>query len=57
MPYYQKLYHMIFNAATDALEALENGEERYAAALLANAQHRCEEEYLRAADELSAQPH
>ena len=44
MPDYQKLYHMIFNAA------LENGEERYAAALLANAQHRCEEEYLCAAD-------
>ena len=50
MPYYQKLYHMIFNAATDALEALENGEERYAAALRATAQLRCEEEYLCAAD-------
>ena len=50
MPDYQKLYHMIFNAATDALEALENGEERYAAALLATAQHRCEKEYLCAAD-------
>ena len=50
MPDYQKIYHKIFKAAADALEALENGEERYAAALLATAQHRCEEEYLCAAD-------
>lgn len=50
MPDYQKLYHMIFNAATDALESLENGEERYAAELLATVQHRCKEEYLCAAD-------
>lgn len=46
MPNYQKLYTKMFNAATDALRALEELNIGYAQTLLRRAQQEAEEEYL-----------
>ena len=46
MPNYQKLYTKMFNAATDALCALEELNIGYAQTLLRRAQQEAEEEYL-----------
>jgi len=46
MPNYQKLYAKMFNAATDALRALEKLNIGYAQTLLRCAQQEAEEEYL-----------
>ena len=43
MPDYEKLYHIMFNAATDAVELLPEGEARE---LLIRAQQECEERYI-----------
>ena len=46
MPNYQKLYTLMFNAVTDALEELERLNVGSAKALLIAAQQRAEELYL-----------
>lgn len=43
---YKDLYHTIFNAATDAIRALDRGEAANAAAILIRAQQEAEERYL-----------
>lgn len=43
---YQKLYHMLFNACTDCVAALEEGEYDKAHMVLIQAQRACEEEYI-----------
>ncbi len=50
MPNYQKLYHTIFNAATDALEALEQQDIPKAIDLLKTAQFLTEEAYLQSGE-------
>ncbi len=46
MPDYQKLYTTMFNAATDALDALERLDPGRAREILRDAQQRAEELYL-----------
>ena len=46
MPDYEKLYHLLFNAITDALEEMENQNYGEAAALLRKAQLNAEEAYI-----------
>ena len=48
MPDYEALYHIMFNAATDAIELLPAGEAKE---LLIAAQQACEEEYIETAKE------
>lgn len=48
MPDFERLYHILFNAMTDALRKLEAGEPREAARLLMEAQRRTEELYIEA---------
>ena len=48
---YEKLYHLLFNAITDALETMESGELETARFLLIRAQQKAEELYLAAGDE------
>ena len=43
---YRKLYHMLFNAYTDCVDALEEGEYAKAHSILIQAQRACEEEYI-----------
>ena len=43
---YNVLYHIMFNAATDALRLLEQGKTAYAMIILASAQQHCEELYI-----------
>ena len=43
MPDYEKLYHIMFNAATDAIELLPDCEAK---TLLIKAQQDCEERYI-----------
>ena len=43
---YEKLYHMLFNACTDCVNALEAGEYARAHSILFGAQRACEETYL-----------
>ncbi|MBO5645984.1 MAG: hypothetical protein J6S59_02585 [Clostridia bacterium] len=47
---YQKLYHILFNAITDAVEQLDEQHFAAAKALLIEAQQRTEEEYINSAD-------
>ena len=54
MPDYQKLYHMLFNAITDALEAMSRGEPLQARLLLIRAQQDTEEIYISAGDDRAA---
>ena len=46
MEIYKKMYLRLFNAVTDALEAIQNKED--AAAVLIKAQQDCEEMYINA---------
>lgn len=48
MPDFERLYHILFNAMTDALRKLEAGEPLEAALLLMEAQRRTEELYIEA---------
>ena len=48
MPDFERLYHILFNAMTDALRKLEAGEPLEAARLLREAQRRTEELYIEA---------
>lgn len=48
MPDFERLYHILFNAMTDALRKLEAGEPLEAAWLLMEAQRRTEELYIEA---------
>lgn len=50
MPDYEKLYHDLFNAITDALEAIEEGNVWRGKLLLIRAQQSAEEAYLAAGD-------
>ena len=43
---YEKLYHIMFNAATDALRALENLNTGTAREILETAQQKAEDAYL-----------
>ena len=43
---YKELYHILFNAATDALRAMEQENFGQAGELLARAQKTCEERYI-----------
>ena len=43
---YEELYHLLFNAATDALRAMEQENFGQAKDLLARAQQACEERYI-----------
>ena len=43
---YQKMYLLLFNAVTDALELLERGEVTLSAETLRSAQCSCEEIYM-----------
>ena len=51
MPDYEKLYHLLFNAITDAVERIAQGEPESARFLLIRAQQAAEETYLLAGDE------
>ena len=46
MPDYEKLYHLLFNAITDALEEMENQNYGEAADLLRKAQADAEDMYI-----------
>lgn len=46
MPDYEKLYHLLFNAATDAVEKLAQGDPDAARRLLIQAQQQAEALYL-----------
>ena len=50
MPDYKKLYHLLFNAITDALEKAESGESEAARVLLVRAQQKTEELYIEAGE-------
>ncbi len=50
MPDYEKLYHLLFNAITDAVERIAQGEPESARFLLIRAQQAAEEAYLLAGD-------
>ena len=46
MPDYEKLYHLLFNAITDAVECLKREEQKAARLLLIRAQQQAEELYM-----------
>ena len=46
MPDYEKLYHLLFNPITDAVEHLERKESSLARFLLMEAQRKAEELYI-----------
>ena len=48
MPDFERLYHILFNAITDALRKLEAGDPREGAGPLREAQRRREEVYIEA---------
>ena len=48
MPDYETLYHIMFNAATDAIELLPPGEAKE---LLIAAQITCEDKYIESSDD------
>ena len=48
MPDYEKMYHLLFNAATDALEQIEQQNYGSAKDLLIAAQQKAEEIYITA---------
>ena len=47
---YQKMYYLLFNAITDALRLVEQGNPAAAVALLRRAQNRAEEIYIDASE-------
>ena len=56
MPDYKRLYHVMFNAATDALEAVERRNYGQAAETLARAQQDAEELYLGSEERRASEP-
>ena len=48
MPNYEKLYHILFNAITDALDQIEKMNLQTAVKLLMDAQRETEEQYIEA---------
>ena len=46
MPDYRKLYSILFNSITDALELLEQGDLETAKEILITAQQKAEDEYI-----------
>ena len=50
MPDYEKMYHDLFNAITDALDVLEDGAVLQAKLTLILAQQKAEEAYISAED-------
>lgn len=48
---YRTLYHMLFNAYTDSVNALEEGEYEKAHMILIMAQRACEEVYISAGED------
>ena len=50
MPDYERMYHDLFNAITDALNAIEEGKILLAKAMLIRAQQAAEEAYLAAGE-------
>ena len=50
MPDYQKLYTMLFNSITDALELLDHCEYNKAISVLVEAQQNTEDEYIDSTD-------
>lgn len=46
MQSYQKMYYKLFNAATDAIQAIENGDSEESRHILILAQQDCEELFL-----------
>ena len=50
MPDYEKLYHLLFNAITDAVDELEQGDAQTARAILIRAQQQAEELYIAAGE-------
>lgn len=48
MPDYEKMYHILFNAITDALRELDAGRTEVAALLLMEAQRETEKLYIEA---------
>ena len=50
MPDCEKLYHRMFNAATDALRALDQGNAPAAKRILIAAQRQAEEDYINTED-------
>ena len=51
MPDYQKMYHLLFNAITDALTLFEQGKLTAAQELLCQAQNKAEEIYIEASEQ------
>ena len=49
--YYEKMYHRMFNAATDAIWAIEDGEVEKGKEMLIRAQQDCEEIYISAGED------
>ena len=49
-PPYQKMYTMLFNTITDALQLIEKGNSAGAIALLKQAQQSTEDQYINAAE-------
>ena len=56
MPDYEKMYHLLFNAITDALEQLEQQNYGSAKDLLIAAQQQAEEIYITAENETRSIP-
>ena len=48
---YQKMYYTLFNAVTDALRFMENGNSAGAIDLLIQAQRSAEDQYINAAED------
>ena len=48
---YEKLYHVLFNAISDSIEALERDDEEAGYRILVGAQQMAEETYLQFEDE------
>ena len=49
--YYETMYHRMFNAATDAIWEIEEGEVEKAKEMLIRAQQDCEEIYISAGED------
>ena len=56
MPDYEKLYHLLFNAITDALRKIETGDAETARFLLVRAQQQAEELYIETGEETCRVP-
>ena len=54
MPDYKEMYYLLFNAVTDAIEALERTNYCFARNILSKAQRKTEELYLKDCDAVGA---